>query len=343
MIFSTLQQRLCRLKLLGFPGAVKLVLLIVNGALLLHECGKCAAAFLLLGEKLVQRSALLQLRSDCQPLLVKGRFLRGGVSVHLLLPVNEACQHIQQKFSIFGLCAVLHQQFAFRKISLRRDLASSKGNAGVQRLALLVAIAVHVLQLEAHGLIKAGVEQLLEQLLAFLRGSVQDLQEITLGDHDGLGELILREPQQIVNLGVHFLQTIVVVSGFKADQFRVGDLRGGAIAGLLGAEIFRVAADRPGFAPVGKGEFHPGFIPGGCIIRPERLALAALLAAGSLSIQGKADRIKDGGFARAGIACDQKQTVFPQAREVNLRHTGIRSKGGHGELNGLHRAFPPVP
>ena len=155
-------------------------------------------------------------------------------------------------------------------------------------------------------------------------------------------ELSLCQTEQVINLGIHILQSEVKLSRLNTVHLCISALFGGTIARLLCSEVFWVATDHPGFSPVGEGEFHPGFCFSGCVVGTEGFAFAALLATGGFTVEGKADRVKDGGFARTGIARNQKETVFPQPREVDLRHASVGTKGGHGKLNGLHRAPPPV-
>ena len=78
-----------------------------------------------------------------------------------------------------------------------------------------------------------------------------------------------------------------------------------------------------------KGQFHIGFRPEIRVIRAERFAFAPFFPAGGLAEKGKADRIKQGGFPRAGVPGDEEKSVFPELGKIDGGFPRIGSEGGH--------------
>ena len=73
---------------------------------------------------------------------------------------------------------------------------------------------------------------------------------------------------------------------------------------LRRALVFEVAPNPPRLPAVPERQLDVGFRLIGDVIRMEGFAFSLLLAAGSLAVERKADRVEDRRLARAGVARD---------------------------------------
>ena len=264
----------------------------------------------------------LKVRVDC-PALLQG----GGQGLRLcgsLLPalvqrltggpfaLCHACKAFRQQGGILFIRPVQRQLFRLGKALFRGNAPGGQAQALSQLILFPGAGSVHVLKALLQRRVQGRVEQLLKQGLALVRGRVEDFQEVSLGNHHRPGELILRQPQQLINPGVDLRNALHHRACVQAGQHGPGGLGGGALTGHLGPDIFRIAPDAIPPAPVAEGQFHKGFRAGRCIVRAEGAAFAPFPAAGGLAVQGEADSVKQGGFARPGIPGNQENAVFPQ-------------------------------
>ena len=181
--------------------------------------------------------------------------------------------------------------------------------------------------------IAVGGENLPEDGHAFLGGSKQQLEEITLGDHSHLGELLPADAKNVPHGSIH-----IALFGDDAaigqGQLRFGALLGGAAATQGRAGIFGIAANGVLFVPGLKNQFHiSGRIRCG-VFAAEHIRLPGVTA--GRAIQGKGDGIEDGGFARAGIAADEIETLVAQLGKLQHGFASIGAEGGHGELQWSH-------
>ena len=202
---------------------------------------------------------------------------------------------------------------------------------GVLTLPLeLARLALHPL-LEHH--IIPGLENLPENFLAAPGIRHQQLEKIPLGNHGDLRKLAAVQADDADDL-------LIDLSGpghqaaIRQVKLRLRLLGGGAAAPLGRALILRVAADGVGLAAIGKDQLHLG----------GRLRLSVLGAehgrvpvfSAGLPIEGVGNGVKNGGFARAGVAGDEVQALPAQFFQIHHHCSGVGAKGGYRQFQWSH-------
>ena len=202
-----------------------------------------------------------------------------GRSQLLLHPAGLLCQLFQ----------LLIQRFGFRRVSgdeliqQPRDLSGGQlVRPGQQQIAIERALrrTLHRLQilpqsgqlglaavfqrafLSGETLLQLpeplGAEQLPEDLLALLGGSQQHPQEVPLGDHGDLGELLLGQPDDLHDLPGDFGGFGQRLGQAGAGEFGLGSLPGDAAAPQCRTLIGRGALHPVGLVAIGKFQLHIG-------------------------------------------------------------------------------------
>ena len=184
-------------------------------------------------------------------------------------------------------------------------------------------------QLVLQDNIQVRVENAPENLLPVPGVRQQQLQEIPLGDHGYLGELLPVKAQDLPNRRV-YLPGLGEDTAVRAGQAGIGCLLCHALPPVLGAYILRVPGDGIRLPGISEVELHKGGRLGVGIFGAEHGRFPVVAAC--LPKQGEADGIKQGGFPRAGVPGDEVQTAVSQLLKIQLHLLGIGAKGGKGQL-----------
>ena len=190
-------------------------------------------------------------------------------------------------------------------------------------------------QLVLHRPVDAGTKNIPENLLPLLGIRQQQPEEIPLGNHGNLAELLLADPQDLLDLfcnpaplGLHL--------SVGEGKLRPGKLPGGALSPGLFPGVLRIPADRIGLSPVGEGEDH---LRGGVqvgVIGPEHGGVPG--GAAGLAVEGKGDGVKDCRFSCPGVPRNEVEPPLPQGIHVDLLPRSIGAEGGHRQSNRSHLA-----
>ena len=213
------------------------------------------------------------------------------------------------------------------------DAAEVLVHAGPGGLALLLQPPGLALEpvLEHH--VVPRPEQLAEDLLPRPGVRQQELEEVALGDHGDLGELVAVQPDQRDDGAVH-LPALRDHTAVRQVQLRLRPLGGGAAAALGGADVLRAAADGVGLAPVGEDECNVGrrLRPG--VLGAEHGRIARRAAGRAVERVG--DRVEEGGLPCPGVARDQVQPLPPEPFQLQHGLTGVRPEGGQRQSQRSH-------
>lgn len=233
-----------------------------------------------------------------------------------------------------------------RQEPLGQDLPLGRLEAG--RVLLQAGPGRGAPLLEAHSLllepvlqplIAAGVEQLPEDGLALLRLCQEQLQEVPLGNHRHLAELLPGQPQQRLDGLVH-RPDLGHHPAVRANQRRLGLLDGGAAAPAGGPLILRRALDRIRPPAVGKRQLHRRLRSGVGVLGAEHRRLPVLAA--GLAVEGEDDGVENRRLPRPGVAGNQVEAPLPQPRQVHLGGAGVGPEGRHGQLQRSHGVSPQI-
>src|SRR5699024_4424370 len=99
--------------------------------------------------------------------------------------------------------------------------------------------------------------------------------------------------------------------------------------------VLGLAADGVLPALVEKGQLHKSFLAVRLGVHAAERPLPPVLAA-VLAVEGKGDGVKNGGFARAGVAGNQVEPAVPQQGKIQRFQTRIGSKGRKGQFQRSH-------
>ena len=202
-----------------------------------------------------------------------------------------------------------------------------------QRVALPLQLSGGLLEPVLERLIQSGVKDLPEDLHPLLRGRLQQLPEIPLGDHGHLRKLTAVKSQQRLHLagdvgGTGDHGTV------RAVEFPVRLLPGHAGPSRFGPVIVRIAADGIVPIPVAEGQLHKGRCLRLGVLAAEHLRLHVFPAGPAK--QGEGDGVEDRGLARAGIAADHVQPFPAQFVQLQLHLSRVGAEGGYGQLYWSH-------
>ena len=179
-----------------------------------------------------------------------------------------------------------------------------------------------------------GVEQLAEDLLALVGGGQQHPEEVPLGDHRDLAELLPGEPQQLGDPGGDLGGPGEGALDPLAGEGGPGRLPGEASAPAGGPVVGGAPAD--GIAPPGAEELHlhKGRGLRGGVLAAEHRRLPA--DAAGLPVEGEGDGVKEGGLAGAGVPGDEVEPVLPELLHRQGHLPGVGAKGGEGQFQRAH-------
>jgi len=183
---------------------------------------------------------------------------------------------------------------------------------GQQSLQLLVAL---------------GLEDIAKNLPAFIGLGLQQFAEITLRNHGNLGELLVIQSQNCLNLIVYLLNTHEYPT-VRHGQLDTSILLRHFIPTQCAALVSRVAANGVLLVAIAKYQFHIGRGLGIGVLGAQHGCIA--VASAGLTVQCKGDCVKQRGLARAGVAGNQVQTVLPQLIQLQFRFSRVRPKRRHG-------------
>ncbi len=206
-----------------------------------------------------------------------------------------------------------------------------KNGAGVlfQRgLQLLLARLQGVL----YPAVNAGVEDAAENFGPFGAVGEQQLEELALGDHGGLPELLAVDAEQAGDFCGHRARARAD-RAVRAGQRGVGALRRHP-AFLFRAAVARVPPDRVEPARMGEGQLHKGLG-----VRRGEIAAQGLRRAGGaagLAVKGEGNRVENRGLARPGVAANQKKAGAAELFQRHLRAAGIGAERAHHKVQRLH-------
>ena len=175
-------------------------------------------------------------------------------------------------------------------------------------------------------LIVSCLEDLAEDLLALPGIREKELQEIALGDHGDLRELVPVDPEDLLYFGLD-----IGISGdhpaVGEQQFRAGLPGRKARAGLLGAVLFGISLYRVFPAAVNESQADlRGRLRRG-VLGAEHAGIARLPA--RLAVQRICDAVKDRRLTRPGVPGDEIEPAPAQFVKIHDRMSRIRPEGGH--------------
>ena len=191
----------------------------------------------------------------------------------------------------------------------------------------VLALPVHffslVLDFQLQSLVVPGLKQFPENFLPFHGICQKQLHKIPLCQHDDLGILPSVHPQDLPHSCIHFP---FLRNDFPiwANQLYICQFFGDFISSLCRALVFGISFDLILFSPMGKGQLH---LCGGIrrrIFGTEHGGLPVFPA--GISVEGKCNGIKNGGFARPGISSYQIQPALSQTLHGKLHSSRIGSK-----------------
>ena len=178
------------------------------------------------------------------------------------------------------------------------------------------------------------VEQGAKYSASFVGARGKQLAEISLCDHDDLGELRSVYAE-------YFLYGGVNVAHARYGRFprslkdRLGGLRRSAFAAFFGAFVSGAAPYTIEGAAVSEFKLDACFRCGVGEVASKRLRAAVVAACAAE--QGERYGVEDGGLACARIARDEVEPVVFEPGEVYLGRFGVGTECVHGELDGSHR------
>ena len=190
--------------------------------------------------------------------------------------------------------------------------------------------------------VENGPEHLLKQIPSFIAGGIEDLQKIILGDHHGLGELIPGQAHQFLHLIQGLVHSCDGDTDARPCQRNFRRVFGSTASPFFRPVVFGTSAYGVFSVQMAEGQLHIGFSRGIRIVGPEGLIAAPLAAAGSLSVQGKADGIENSRFAGPGITRYQKQPRAPVGHsfKIDTGFTLVGAEGAHSQPDRFHASDP---
>ena len=177
------------------------------------------------------------------------------------------------------------------------------------------------------------VENIAQDFFAVLGVGEEEFEKVSLGDHADPGELVLVDPQQSGDIVCH-IPLFGHGCPVRAFQQYVCRFRRRPLAVLLGPLIGRISRDRIVFAIAGKNKFHVGLCLRKGVLGAEHGFFPVLTARDA--VEGETDGVKDGRFARAGVACDQVKAFCPQPVKIDDLFARIGAESGHFQSHWSH-------
>ena len=236
-------------------------------------------------------------------------------------------------------------KFLLTRILRRKtDGLRTTQNLAFQLFVLSLEFSTLLAQAILQHLVLLRGKQFAEDALARCRVGRQQLAELSLRQHDDLLELVRIDAQQLFHLHVHLAHAADAAPVGQLD-LGVRRLFRGAFAALLSPLVIGIALYAIGLPAVGELQFNERFacrigeIAAQTCGRPGAVSTVAAC----LAEQREADGIEDHGFARARVTAHQVHARAPKRSKVDFRLAGIRSEGGHDQLQRLHCAPSSCP
>ena len=231
-----------------------------------------------------------------------------------------------------------------RILRRKADGLRATQNVAFQLLVLALEFAALLAQAILQHLVLLRGEQLAENALARCRVGREQLAELPLRQHDDLLELVRINTQQLFHLHVHLANAADAAPIGQLD-FSVRRLFRGAFAALLSPLVIGIALYTIGLPAVRELQLNERFACriGEIAAQTCRRTGAVSAIAACLAEQSEANGVEDHGFACACIAAHQVHARAPKRPKVDFRLAGIRSEGGHGQLQRLHCAPSSCP
>ena len=181
--------------------------------------------------------------------------------------------------------------------------------------------------------VKIGGENAAEDFLTLLGACLKELAEIPLCDHCDLAELVAINAKQIANRrrdGLGFGNCAAV----GTNQLGICAFLCFSAAAQRGARVFGIARYGIFLPVIEKFERNERLCARKRVFRAQHIAFP--IAAAGRAVEGEGDRVKDRGFACAGIAGDQVKPRIAEAGKVDFRFPRIGTERGQRELQRSH-------
>ena len=184
------------------------------------------------------------------------------------------------------------------------------------------------------------VENPAENLLPGGCAGEEQVAELPLGNHGDLRVLVAADPQDFRDFFVDGLYLGDDLRTVRQLQFGLGLFRGCSAAAQCWSQVGRIASDPVVFAVVKENHLHIGGGVRRGVAGAEGGNIPDISA--GLAEQGEADGVENGGFARSGLAGDDKKPLFTKAGEVYFGFSGVGAEGGEGELQRSHASSSQI-
>ena len=237
-----------------------------------------------------------------------------------------------------GALHALHQRFAV--LLIRQHAAAHRAELLPRGIDLGKRLPVALPQALLDLLIDLRIEQPAQQHTALVALRQQNALELALGDHHHLGVLLRRQAEDVPDCLVHLAHG-APAAPVLACKLRLGCVQAFAAAVPLGHHVCRAPPRGVDLTLVLELQLHTGLRAAGRKVAVKALRLAG--APGGLAVERKADGVKDGGLASAGISRHQKQAARPELGKIHRLRARIGAEGAHLQLNWTHSGAPPLP
>ena len=270
------------------------------------------------------------------------RQLRLHRHVRLYGPVQKG-QHFLYAANAAALSQLFLQLADFLcqgAILLCLSLAEILNNAPFQHIRRLNRLSPAFSQLQLHGLVALGHEDMPQNAGPFLGFRVQKPPELPLGNHRQLLELLLVHMQKLLHRLIDSLDALdgSILPGIQ-HSLLLFQLK--ARAPLQGTHIGRLPVNAICTTLMGKGKLHIALRPRPGILAAQAVR-AAVAAAGCIK-EGKADGIENHGFPGTCFPRNQNRHVKIKALKLYLRHPfPIGTDTADNQLNRFHPLHLPL-
>ena len=251
---------------------------------------------------------------------------------HFLYAANAAALS-----QLFLQLADFLRQWAAR---LRLRIAKILDQAPFQHICRLNRLSPAFPQLQFHGLVALGHEDVPQNAGTFLGFGIQKPPELPLGNHGQLLELLFIHMEKLLHRLIDRLDALDrrIISRIK-HRLLLFQLKAGA--SLQGAHVGGLAVNPIYPALMGKSKLHIALRPRRGILAAQAVR-AAVAAAGSIK-EGEADGIKNHGLPGTCFPGNQNRHIQIKALKIYLRHpVPIGADAADNQLNGLHPLHLPL-